>query len=204
MWRKTPEAKPSSSRAAFDSPDKPSGGTVTVRESDSKGNSLSSGIQTSQTSSSHLPAGLRLNGTLSGSSDLTIDTQFEGAIELPNSTVRIGTNGHVESSIVAREITVQGFVAGNLRAKDWIVLEQGSSVRGDLSSRRIRIDDGASFRGSVEMGEPKKESGVVASVTATSSPSQQPNQTQPSQAQQQSPAPRVVERSVAAKAKAAE
>ena len=204
MWRKAPEAKPSSSSAAFDSPDKPSGGTATVRESDSKGNSPSRGIQTSQTSSSHLPAGLRLNGTLSGNSDLTIDTQFEGAIEVPDSTVRIGTNGRVESAIVAREITVQGTVAGNLQAKGSIVLEQGSSVRGNLSCRRIRIDDGASFRGSVEMGEPKKESAAVASVATTSAPSQQPDQTQPGQTQQQSPAPRVIERSVAAKAKAAE
>lgn len=199
MWRKTPEATPSSSDAVLGSPDKPRGGRSNATES----NSIASSVQTAQTSTSYLPAGLKLKGALSGRSDLTIDTKFEGTIELPDSSVRIGPNGDVQSGITAREIAVQGSIAGNLKAEDSIALEQGSSVRGDLIARRIRIDDGASFRGSVEMDEAKRELTPATSITAPSIPSQQPNQSEPSQAQQRSAEPRNVERAVAAKAKAA-
>lgn len=85
------------------------------------------------------------------SSSLTIDKEFEGDAGLGASTVTIGATGRVEADIFAQTIDVLGSVTGNLTATDAIRLREGSTVRGNLRSRRIQIEDGASFQGRVDM-----------------------------------------------------
>jgi len=84
-------------------------------------------------------------------SSLTIDNDFEGDAGLGASTVTIGATGRVEADIFAQTIEVSGSVTGNLTATDAIRLRKGSTVRGNLRSRRIHIEDGASFEGRVDM-----------------------------------------------------
>lgn len=165
MWRKSPEAKPSSPPKPVTPGGSPMGVAPAEASSASRAeNHLPVGISVSTpTSASHLSSGLKLKGAFSGTSDLTIDTSFEGNIELSGSIVKVGADGHVVSNIIAGEIEVRGTVLGNLCATEKIHLESGSSVRGNLSCQRIQIDDGASFCGHIDMDEAKASS---ASVTA--------------------------------------
>lgn len=171
MWRKSPEAKPSSPPGSVAPGGSPNGFAPTGPSSASPAeNHAPVGISISTPKSvSHLSSGLKLKGALSGTSDLTIDTSFEGNIELSGSIVKVGADGHVVSNIIAGEIEVRGTVLGNLSATERIHLESGSSVHGNLWCRRIQIDDGARFRGSINMDEAK-----ASSSTATAHEAQQP------------------------------
>lgn len=55
------------------------------------------------------------------------------------------------ADIIAREVAVFGNVKGNLRARDRIEIKKDGSVVGDLTTARIMIEDGAYFKGSIEI-----------------------------------------------------
>ena len=75
-------------------------------------------------------------------------------MQLKQHAVRVGTEGKVKASIVARLVTVEGRVEGDITADEQIVLRGSASVQGDLAAPRVVLEDGARFRGGVDMGEP--------------------------------------------------
>jgi cytoskeletal protein CcmA (bactofilin family) len=105
--------------------------------------------------STRLSKGLKFRGDFSGDSDLYIDSEFEGKINLGKSLVTIGPNGQVTCDIVAREIVIQGQIVGDLVASERICLDRTSKVRGDLLCARIQIEDGAAFQGGINMEQGK-------------------------------------------------
>jgi hypothetical protein len=76
---------------------------------------------------------------------------MNGNVRLDNSLVVVGPNGRVQADIQAREILVHGSLNGNLFATERIQLGRESRVGGNLSSRHIQIEDGALFKGHVDM-----------------------------------------------------
>jgi cytoskeletal protein CcmA (bactofilin family) len=96
-------------------------------------------------------AGLRIKGELSGDEDLLVEGTVEGPIRLAGHKLTIGPSGKLTSDVVARQIIVYGSVQGNLRASERIEIMKSGSVVGDLTTARILIEDGASFRGSIEI-----------------------------------------------------
>jgi cytoskeletal protein CcmA (bactofilin family) len=95
--------------------------------------------------------GLRIKGELSGNEDLLIEGVVEGPIRLTGQKLTVGLSGKLTSDVIAREIIVHGSVTGNLRASERIEIMKNGSVVGDLTTARILIEDGASFRGSIEI-----------------------------------------------------
>jgi cytoskeletal protein CcmA (bactofilin family) len=100
---------------------------------------------------SRISAGLKINGEISGSSDLYIDGQAQGKIRFAQAQVTVGSNGRVEADIEAREIEIHGTVTGNLKASERIRLGASSRVQGTLQTPRLGIEDGAKLRGKVNM-----------------------------------------------------
>jgi cytoskeletal protein CcmA (bactofilin family) len=96
-------------------------------------------------------AGVRIRGEISGSNDLLVEGNVEGPIQLPGHSLTIGVNGKIASEVVAREIVVHGSVKGNMRASERIEIRKNGSVIGNLTTARILIEDGASFKGSIEI-----------------------------------------------------
>lgn len=96
-------------------------------------------------------AGLKIRGELSGSSDLFIDGDVQGKINLAGSRVTVGAKGSVQADIDARDIVIEGNVQGNLKAQESVRLGGSSKVQGSVVTPRISIDDGARLRGKVEM-----------------------------------------------------
>jgi cytoskeletal protein CcmA (bactofilin family) len=119
---------------------------------------------------------LVVKGELSGSESLYVDGKVEGAINLPGNRVTVGRNGQVAANIMAREIVVLGKVRGNCQASDRVDIRSEGSLTGDVVAARISIEDGAFFKGGIDIRKPGNEakSGTSSSSTSTSSTTSTP------------------------------
>lgn len=95
--------------------------------------------------------GLSIKGEINGSESLFIDGKVEGSVNLPGNRVTVGRNGQVAASISAREIVVLGKVRGNVTATDRVDIRAEGSLSGDVSAARISIEDGAFFKGGIDI-----------------------------------------------------
>jgi cytoskeletal protein CcmA (bactofilin family) len=102
-------------------------------------------------SGARLGASIRVKGEISGSEDLHIDGTVEGLVQLDGRKLTVGMAAKVTADVMAREIVVYGSVKGNLRATDKIEIKKDGSVVGDLTTARIMIEDGAYFKGAIEI-----------------------------------------------------
>ena|SRR5277367_4578916 len=98
-----------------------------------------------------LGSSLHIKGEITGNEDLAIDGSVEGLIQLEERKLTIGASARVTADVIAREVVVYGNVKGNLRARDRIEIKKDGSVVGDLTTARIMIEDGAYFKGSIEI-----------------------------------------------------
>jgi cytoskeletal protein CcmA (bactofilin family) len=117
---------------------------------------------------------LVIKGEVTGSESLYIDGRVEGSISLAGNRVTVGRNGVVAANINAREIVVLGKVRGNLTASDRVDIRSDGSLTGDVVAARISIEDGAFFKGGIDIrkggqktnGEEVKVSSSVAEAAA--------------------------------------
>ena len=100
---------------------------------------------------SRLGSNLQVKGEISGNEILYIDGRFEGLLQLGDGKVTIGTTANVAADIFAGEVVVYGKVKGNVRVKGRIEIKKEGSVDGNLTTPQILIEDGAYFRGSIEI-----------------------------------------------------
>lgn len=92
-----------------------------------------------------------VKGEVTGSESLFIDGRVEGTITLPGNRVTVGRNGQVAANISAREIVVLGKVRGNCHASDRVDIRAEGSLTGDVIAARISIEDGAFFKGGIDI-----------------------------------------------------
>ena len=97
---------------------------------------------------------LIIKGEVTGSESLYIDGRVEGSINLTGNRVTIGRNGVVSANVVAREIVIIGKVRGNLNASDRVDIRNEGSLTGDVIAQRISIEDGAFFKGGIDIQKP--------------------------------------------------
>ena len=110
-----------------------------------------------------------IKGEVSGSEPLQIEGRVEGSIAFSGNHVSIGRDGAVAANITAQEVVIRGTLLGNLTVGDRVEIHGGGSVVGDIATRRISIEDGAHFRGSIDMRrpDPKAHSGSAADTEAS-------------------------------------
>jgi cytoskeletal protein CcmA (bactofilin family) len=111
-------------------------------------------------STARLGASLHVKGEISGNEDLHVDGSVEGLIQLEDRKLTVGASAKLTADVVAREVVVYGSVKGNLRARDRIEIKKDGSVVGDLTTARIMIEDGAYFKGSIEIDRNASEGGA--------------------------------------------
>jgi cytoskeletal protein CcmA (bactofilin family) len=97
---------------------------------------------------------LVIKGEVTGSEALYIDGRVEGAINLAGNRVTVGRNGVVAANISARDIVVLGKVRGNVCASDRVDIRNEGSLTGDVVAQRISIEDGAYFKGGIDIRKP--------------------------------------------------
>lgn len=96
-----------------------------------------------------------VKGELSGSEDLIVDGEVEGNISLRGQTCTIGPNGRVRANIEARNVILHGRVNGDIHASERVELRKTASLAGDIATARISIDDGAFFKGGIDIQKPE-------------------------------------------------
>src|SRR5512133_3741523 len=114
---------------------------------------------------------LVIKGEVTGSESLYIDGRVEGSINLPGNRVTVGRNGVVNANITAREIVVTGKVRGNLSASDRVDSRNEGSLTGDVVAQRISIEDGAFFKGGIDIRKPGQKANGEAKEEATAASS---------------------------------
>jgi cytoskeletal protein CcmA (bactofilin family) len=100
---------------------------------------------------------VRIVGQIFTKEDLYVDGDVEGTIESQENKVTIGPNGRVQASIRAREVIILGQVQGNVETSDKVDIRKDAKLVGDITTSRISIEDGALFKGSIDIkkAEPK-------------------------------------------------
>lgn len=106
---------------------------------------------TADRATARLGASLHVKGEISGNEDLLIDGSVEGLIQLDERKLTVGKTAKLTADINARDVVVYGYVKGNVRAKGRIEIRKDGSVIGNLTTAQIMIEDGADFKGSIEI-----------------------------------------------------
>ena len=118
-----------------------------------------------------LSADVEIKGSIKFQNELVIDGKVEGTINLPGNRVTVGRNGQVAANITSREIVVLGKVRGNIIASDRVDIRSEGALTGDVTAARISIEDGAFFKGGIDIRKPGqgKEGVPAASISNTDS-----------------------------------
>jgi cytoskeletal protein CcmA (bactofilin family) len=101
---------------------------------------------------SYLGAGLHVKGEITGNEDLKLDSKVEGLISIGGFRLTVGPGAKLSGDIVAREALISGEVNGDIRAVDRIEIMKTASIKGDVTTGKITIEEGAYFNGNVEIG----------------------------------------------------
>lgn len=100
---------------------------------------------------------ITIKGEVRGEEDLLIQGRVDGSVDLKLNSVTVGSEGRVKANIIGRVVTVEGEVEGDLQAEEQVILTSTARVQGDLAAPRIVLENGATFRGVVDMGEARKK-----------------------------------------------
>jgi cytoskeletal protein CcmA (bactofilin family) len=111
-----------------------------------------------------------VKGQIFAREDLMIDGEVEGTVECHEHRLTIGPNARVQAGLKAREIVIQGSIQGNVDAVDKIDIKKEAKLVGDIKTSRIVIEDGAYFKGSID----------ISKATAATKPPQTPQSSQSS------------------------
>lgn len=96
---------------------------------------------------------IQINGDVRGNEDLRIEGDVSGTVELRNSNLTIGKEGKVRADVYAKSITVDGTTEGDIYASERIVVHVSANVRGNITAPRVGLEEGAKFKGSIEMDQ---------------------------------------------------
>lgn len=107
---------------------------------------------------------MRLRGDLYSEEELYLDGDVEGTLEVRH-RLTIGPNGKVKANVKANELVVRGWIQGNVEAVERIVIMTGASIVGDVKTAGIVIEDGAFFKGGIDILRPEIKKPETASNT---------------------------------------
>ncbi len=107
-----------------------------------------------------------IKGQIFSREDLYLDGEIEGTVEVPENRLTIGPHGRLQAGIKAREVVVLGTVQGNVEASERIDSRKESKLVGDIKTGRIMIEDGAYFKGSIDIVKAEAGKPAVAARAA--------------------------------------
>jgi cytoskeletal protein CcmA (bactofilin family) len=108
---------------------------------------------------------IQIEGTLRGQEDLFVEGEVTGTIQLQNHTLTIGVQGKIKADVYAHTVFVEGSMDGDLFASEQVIVRKSAKVRGNITSPRVTLEDGAAFKGSIEM-DPESVKSVLGSATS--------------------------------------
>jgi cytoskeletal protein CcmA (bactofilin family) len=114
---------------------------------------------------SSLGASVEIKGKITGEEDLQIDGKVEGSVVLNGQRLTVGRTGQLNSEVWTRELVVYGRLTGNIHASDRVEIKKDGSVTGDITTARISVEDGAYFKGRIEIERSSKHSSSEATTS---------------------------------------
>jgi cytoskeletal protein CcmA (bactofilin family) len=126
-----------------------------------------------RTDVAHIGKSVIIKGELSGSEDVYLDGEVEGSIELHGQNLTVGPNGRIRANINAKELVILGKVDGNVTGSDRVELRKSAVLVGDIATQRIVIEDGAFFKGGIDIRKdqtPRRDQQSSSTQTATTTP----------------------------------
>jgi cytoskeletal protein CcmA (bactofilin family) len=155
MWKPTQQGQ---SPSPTPTPEQPAARPVAVQPSLETARPTAAASVGEQAS---ISKGLSIKGEITGTESLFIDGKVEGSISIPGNRVTVGKNGNVTASINAREIVVLGKLKGNVNATDRVDIRAEGALTGDVAAARISIEDGAFFKGGIDIRKPDSKPTAV-------------------------------------------
>ncbi len=105
-----------------------------------------------------------IKGDISGDENLVIEGKVEGKVDLGSKDVTIGQSGRVRANVTASVIKIEGEVNGDMTGEEKVVISKTGKVQGNIIAPRVTLEDGAKFKGSIDMdpaGKAVPESSVA-------------------------------------------
>ncbi|MDX1379668.1 MAG: polymer-forming cytoskeletal protein [Xanthomonadales bacterium] len=116
--------------------------------------------------------GIRINGDISGEENLVIEGRVDGSIKLKDHQVDVGPSGRVTANVTANVVRISGEVNGDITGQEKVVISRSGNVHGNIVAPRVTLEDGAIFKGSIDMdpGEAAKAERSVSAATPAPKP----------------------------------
>jgi cytoskeletal protein CcmA (bactofilin family) len=113
---------------------------------------------------------VKVVGQIFSKEDLYVDGEVEGTVEATEHKLIIGPNGAVHAAIKAREVVALGSIQGNVEATEKIEIRKDARLVGDIRTARIIIEDGAYFKGSIDIVKPEPAKNAARQAPAVANP----------------------------------
>ncbi|MCU7845377.1 MAG: polymer-forming cytoskeletal protein [Candidatus Thiodiazotropha sp. (ex Monitilora ramsayi)] len=94
---------------------------------------------------------IQINGDLSGEEDLIIQGKVNGTIQLSEKSLTVGAQGQVDANVLAYSVIVEGKVNGDLYGSERVSIRKTGNVHGNIVSPKVSLEEGCSFKGSIDM-----------------------------------------------------
>jgi cytoskeletal protein CcmA (bactofilin family) len=94
---------------------------------------------------------ITIDGDLRGDEDLVIEGEVSGTVQLKNNSLTIGSKGKVRADVYAHSVHVEGSMEGDVYGAERVSIRKSAQIRGNITSPRVSLEDGARFKGSIEM-----------------------------------------------------
>ncbi len=106
---------------------------------------------------------ISIRGDLTGNEDMVIEGKVEGKVDLPNSQLTIGADGHVKAEIHAKGVVIIGHVIGNVVGLERVEIQATGRVEGDVAAPKLVVAEGAQINGAIQMTQKENRTGTVGS-----------------------------------------
>ena len=95
--------------------------------------------------------GVRVTGDVNAKTNLKVDGQIEGRSVASSEDIEVAETGIIKAAVSARVVRIAGVVAGDIKGGEKVVISKTGRVQGNIVAPRVQLDDGALFRGSIDM-----------------------------------------------------
>ena len=115
---------------------------------------------------------IKIKGTIEGDENLIIEGSVEGAVNIPNNHLTVGPSGKVTADLNAKTVKIDGQVTGDIAGTEKVIVSKTGLVRGNIVAPRVTLEDGAKFKGSIDMdpSDSAAQSTPAKSAAKTSGP----------------------------------
>ena len=112
---------------------------------------------------------VKVKGEITSGENLVIEGQVEGSITCNSHEVTVGASGNVKADVTAKTIRIEGTVEGDITGHEKVIITKSGKVRGNIVAPAMSLEDGAKFKGSIDM-DPTPQQGSVLSMASSTGP----------------------------------